>query len=220
MSTRTLGISEPLYRYLLSVAVPEDPLAERLRDRTVAALGYNIQIAPEQAQFMRVLVKMLGAKKALEVGTFTGYSALTIARALPAAGRLTTCDISAQATSIAQEFWQQAEVSDKITLVLKPALQTLDELIADGQNDSFDFAFVDADKETYGDYYERCVSLVRSGGVIAIDNTLWGGAVADESDQSNETIAVRALNQRMAADPRVDTCLLTIGDGLSLALKH
>ena len=220
MSTQTIGISEQLHSYLLSVSVPPDPLWQRLRDETRKAVGYNMQISPEQAQFMTVLVKMLGVKKALEVGTFTGYSALTVARALPADGRLIACDISEEWTSIGKKYWQEAGVENKIELRIGPAVDTLDKLIEAGHSETFDFAFIDADKEHYADYYERCLELLRPGGVVGVDNTLWGGAVADTSNQSADTVAIRKLNQLIYEDDRVDSCLLTIGDGLALALKR
>ena len=220
MSTRTIGVSDQLYDYLLSVSVPADSLWERLRDETREVVGYNMQISPEQGQFMSVLVKMLGVQRAIEIGTFTGYSALCLARALPPEGRLIACDVSTEWTSIARRYWQEAAIDDKIELRIGPALATLDALIDDGQNASFDFAFIDADKENYVGYYERCLTLLKSGGVVGIDNTLWSGAVADASDQSDDTVAIRALNHLVFEDDRVDSCVLPIGDGLSLALKR
>ena len=220
MSTRTIGISDALYDYLLSVSVPPDALWERLRDETREAVGYNMQISPEQGQFMSLLVKMLGVKNALEVGTFTGYSALCVARALPDEGKVIACNVSEEWTSIARKYWQEAGVENKIELRLGPALDTLDAMVDDGGASSFDFAFIDADKENYLGYYERCLKLLRPGGVIGLDNTLWSGAVADPADQSEDTLAIRALNQAVFDDDRVDSCVLPIGDGLSLALKR
>ena len=220
MSTRTIGITDRLYDYLLSVSVPPDSLWERLRDETSAAVGFNMQISPEQGQFMSLLVKMLGVGKALEIGTFTGFSALCVARALPADGRLIACDVSEEWTSIARRYWEEAGVAGKIDLRIGPALETLDALIADGQGASFDFAFIDADKENYAGYYERCLELLRPGGVVGIDNTLWSGAVADPDNQTADTVAIRALNKLVYEDERVESCVLPIGDGLSIALKR
>ena len=163
---------------------------------------------------------MLGAKNALEVGTFTGYSALCVARALPADGRLIACDVSEEWTAIARRYWEEAGVADKIDLRIGAALATLDAMVDGGQGGSFDFAFIDADKENYAGYYERCLALLRPGGVVGVDNTLWSGAVADPDNQSDETLAIRALNRLVYEDDRVDSCVLPIGDGLSLALKR
>ena len=220
MSTRTINITDSLYDYLLSVCVPPDELRHRLAEETLAAVGYNMQISPEQGQFMAVLMKMLKVKKALEIGTFTGYSALCVARALPADGRLIACDVSEEWTSIGRRYWQEAGVADKIDLRIGPALDTLQGLIDDGQGGTFDFAFIDADKENYPGYYEACLALLRGGGVVGVDNTLWSGAVADESDQSVDTVAIRAMNRVVYEDDRVDSCVLPIGDGLTLAVKH
>jgi len=220
VSTRTIGISDQLYDYLLSVCVPPDSLWERLRDETSKTVGFNMQISPEQGQLMSLLVKTLGAKNAIEVGTFTGYSALCVARALPADGRLIACDVSEDWTSIAKRYWEEAGVADKIDLRIGPALETLDAMVESGQTGSFDFAFVDADKDNYAGYYERCLALLRPGGLVGVDNTLWNGAVADPDDQSDETVAIRALNRLVYEDDRVDSCLLPIGDGLTLARKR
>ena len=208
MSTRTIGMSDQLYEYLLSVSVTPDPLWERLRDETHQAVGFNMQISPEQAQFMTVLIKMSGAKNALEIGTFTGFSAMCVARALPADGRLIACDVSEEWTSIAKRYWQEAGVSDKIDLRIAPALETLDALIADGRGATFDFAFIDADKGNYAGYYERCLELLRPGGIVSVDNTLWSGAVADPENHSDDTVAIRTLNQLLYTDERVDSCVL------------
>ena len=220
MSTRTIGISDQLYDYLLSVSVPADTLWERLRDETSEVVGFNMQISPEQGQFMSLLIKMLGVKKAIEIGTFTGYSALCVARALPSDSRLIACDVSEEWTAIARRYWREAAVDDKIDLKIGPALDTLDALIDDGQSATFDFAFIDADKGNYAGYYERCLTLLRPGGLVGIDNTLWSGAVADPENQSADTVAIRALNRLVFEDDRVDSCLLPIGDGLSLAVKR
>ena len=220
MSTRTIGMSDQLYNYLLSVSVPPDPLWERLRDEATSSVGFNMQISPEQGQFMSVLVQMLGVNKALEIGTFTGFSALCVARAMPDHGQLIACDVSEQWTSIAKRYWAQAGLEHKIDLRLGSALETLDELIDQGAGASFDFAFIDADKENYGEYYERCLTLLRQRGLILIDNVLWGGRTADASNNEETTVAIRELTKKMQADDRIDFSLIPVGDGLSLAVKR
>ena len=220
MSTRTITLTDELYDYLLSVSVPPDELWPRLRDETLQTVGFNMQISPEQGQFMAVLMKMLGVRKALEIGTFTGYSALCIARGLSTEGRLIACDVSEEWTEIARRYWREAGVDRKIDLKIGPALQTLQALIDDGQLGTFDFAFIDADKVNYAGYYECCLKLLRQGGVVGVDNTLWSGAVADENNQTEDTVAIRAFNSVVYQDDRVDSCLLPIGDGLTLAVKR
>lgn len=219
MSTSSIGLSDQLHQYLLSISAPADPLWQRLNDETLAAVGFNMQISREQAQFMTVLIQLTGTVKAIEIGTFTGYSALTIARALPENGQLVACDVSAEWTSIAQRYWQEAHVEEKIELKIAPALETMDNLISDGQTGTFDFAFIDADKSNYGNYYERCLTLLRPGGLVCVDNTLWGGAVANPQKNDADTVAIRELNQRMHEDDRVNSSLIPIGDGLHLGLK-
>jgi caffeoyl-CoA O-methyltransferase len=179
-----------------------------------------MQISREQGQFMRLLIELLGAQRTLEVGVYTGYSSICVAQALPEDGELVACDVSAEYTAIARRYWQQAGVDGRIRLELGPALETLDRLIASGAGGSFDFAFIDADKENYLGYYERAFTLLRRGGLIAIDNVLWGGSVADPQDQKPSTLAIRALNARLADDTRVSSCLVPIGDGLFLARKR
>ena len=220
MSTSSIGLSDQLHDYLLSVSAPPDPLWQKLNDDTVAAVGYNMQISREQAQFMTVLLKLMNATNALEIGTFTGYSALTIARALPANGRLVACDVSTEWTSIARRYWNDANIDHKIDLKIAPALDTLDDLIHEGLSQTFDFAFIDADKSNYTNYYERCMTLVRPGGIVCVDNTLWGGSVANPDKNDADTIAIRQLNQRLFEDERVESSLIPIGDGLHLALKN
>ena len=178
-----------------------------------------MQIGPEQGQFMQLLVRLMGAKNCLEVGVFTGYSSLAVALVLPADGHIVACDISEKWTAIARKYWMEAGVAAKIDLRIAPALSTLDELISSGKGGSFDFAFVDADKINYLGYYERALTLVRSGGLIAVDNTLWGGQVIDKKSQSDDTKAIRQFNDRLRTDPRVHLSLLPVGDGLTLALK-
>ena len=220
MSIRTLGLSDQLRDYLLSVSVVHDPLLQRLRDETMKAVGFNMQISPEQAQFMTVLLKLMNARRVLEVGTFTGFSALSIARALPQDGHLITCDIETDWTAIGRRYWQEAGVDGKIDLRIAPAVETLDGLVESGYAETFDFAFIDADKQNYVAYYEKCLRLIRPGGVIGIDNTLWGGAVADLNDNDADTVAIREVNRLIFEDARVDSSLLPIGDGLHLAYKR
>lgn len=219
MSTKSMGLSDELYSYLLAVSVPPDPLWERLRDETQSALGFNMQISPEQGQFMSFLMKVMNVSSAIEIGTFTGFSALTIARALPADGRLVACDVSTEWTSIAERYWKEAGVDEKIDLKIAPALDTLDIMIADGLAGTFGFAFIDADKFNYVNYYEKCLQLLYPGGVVCVDNTLWGGAVADPDIDDDDTNGIRALNRRIFEDERVNSTLIPIGDGLHLAHK-
>jgi caffeoyl-CoA O-methyltransferase len=219
MSTGYLPLDDQIYSYLLNTSLREPELLQRLRAETAQLADGNMQISPDQGQFMTLLVRMLGARKTLEVGVFTGYSSLCTARGLPDEGKIIACDVSAEWTAIARRYWAEAGVAHKIDLRLAPALDTLDSLLADGQAATFDFAFIDADKENYDAYYERALQLVRTGGVIAFDNTLWYGKVADASVQDTDTVALRALNTKLQQDARVMMSQLTIGDGLTLALK-
>jgi caffeoyl-CoA O-methyltransferase len=221
MSSRTLTLTDPVYDYLLSVGTRETDVARELREATRAATrAHGMQISPEQGAFLAVLVKMIGARRTIEVGTFTGYSALVVAQALPDDGQLIACDVSEEWTAVGRPFWARAGVADRIDLRLKPAAETLAELIAAGEAGAFDFAFIDADKSGYDTYYESCLALVRRGGVIGVDNVLWGGSVADAARTDADTEAIRALNAKVHADPRVDACLLPIGDGLTIAVKR
>lgn len=220
MANRSLGISDTLHRYLVDATLREPPLLRELREETSHLSASNMQIAPEQGQFMALLVELIGARRAIEIGTFTGYSALCVARALPADGRLIACDINEEYTSIARRYWERAGVAGKIDLRLAPAIETLDRLLADGQSGSFDFGFIDADKQSYDGYYERTLSLLRPGGLLAVDNVLWDGQVADPADTTPETTAIRALNTRIREDERVSMSLVPVGDGLMLARKR
>ncbi len=220
MSRDTHPLTDELYDYLKRVSLREPPLLRRLREETAGLERAEMQIGPEQGQFMALLVELIGAEKALEVGTFTGYSALVVALALPPDGRLVTCDRSEEWTSIARRYWEEAGVADRIDLRLAPAIRTLDRLLAEGGADSFDFAFIDADKENYDGYYERALRLVRPGGLITIDNTLWEGKVADPAVTDADTEAIRALNAKLLEDERVGLSLLPIGDGLTLARRR
>ena len=221
MSSRTIELTDTLYDYLLRHGAPESEAARALREETRAATQWHgMQISPEQGAFMQLLTRLLGARRALEVGTFTGYSALVVAEALPADGSLLACDVSDEWTSIGRPFWRRAGVADKIDLRLQPAVDTLDELIDLGEAGTFDFAFIDADKSNYDAYYERCLILVRPGGVVAIDNVLWGGRVADAGADDADTRAIRALNAKVRGDARVHAATLPIGDGLTLAIRR
>jgi len=203
----------------LSTARQTD-IERRLREETARMKWGGMQIGPDQAAFFAVLVRAIGATRALEIGTFTGYSALAVASALPAEGRLVCCDVSDEWTQVGRRYWREAGVEDKIDLRLAPANDTLDALLRESGPDSFDFAFVDADKPGYDGYYERCLTLVRPNGLIAFDNTLWSGAVADPARNDDDTKALRALNAKAHADARVDACLLTVGDGVLLVRRR
>lgn len=220
MSKQTIGLDDRLYNYLLSVSLREPEILRQLRQETNNHPQAIMQISPEQSQFMALLVQLVGAKKTLEVGVFTGYSSLSVALALPPDGKIIACDVSEEYTAIARRYWQKAGVADKIDLRIAPALETLDRLLADGQAETFDFAFIDADKVNYEGYYERSLQLVRPGGLIAIDNVLWGGKVADSQFQDSSTLAIRALNQKLHHDERVTLSLVPIADGVTLALKR
>lgn len=219
MANQTIGISKNLRDYLVSVSVREPEILTQLRSETNQHPMGMMQIAPEQGQFMSLLVQLMGAKKTLEVGVFTGYSSLAVALALPPDGKIIACDVSDEYTQIARRYWEKAGIAHKIDLRIAPALETLDKLIADGETDSFDFAFIDADKSTYDDYYERCLQLVRPGGLIAIDNVLWSGRVAFIEVQDNRTNKIRALNAKLHQDTRINLSVVPIADGLTLAMK-
>jgi caffeoyl-CoA O-methyltransferase len=220
MSPRTIEMTDRLYDYVMATGLREDQVQRRLREVTAKMPGAGMQIAPDQGQFMAMIVRLIGARRAIEVGTFTGYSALSMAQALPADGRLICCDVNAETTAVAREHWAKAGVADRIDLRIAPALATLDSLLAGGETGKFDLAFIDADKPNYDGYYERCLRLLRPGGLIMIDNVLWSGAVADARDRDASTQAIRALNAKIHDDERVDMCLLPIGDGLMLARKR
>jgi len=220
MLKKTLGLENQLYDYLLSASLREPDLLRQLRQETASHPRAGMQIAPEQGQFMALLIQMLGATKTLEIGVFTGYSSLCVALALPTNGKIVACDVSEEYTAIARRYWQEAGVADKIDLRLAPALLTLDQLLAAGQAGTFDFAFIDADKENYDGYYERSLQLVRPGGLIAIDNVLWSGRVADLQDRDDSTLTIRAFNDKLHHDERVTISLVPIADGLTLALKR
>ena len=219
MANKTLTLSPALHAYLLEHSVREPEILQRLRAETAEDSMSMMQISPEQGQFMQLLVRLMNAKNCLEVGVFTGYSSLAVALALPSDGCIVACDVSEKWTAIARKYWKEAGVAGKIDLRIAPALATLDGLIASGKAKSFDFAFIDADKTNYSGYYERVLTLLRSGGLIAVDNTLWGGQVINNNDKSAETHAIRQFNDRLRRDLRVHLSLLPVGDGLTLAFK-
>jgi predicted O-methyltransferase YrrM len=220
MSNRTIPVDERLHGYLLERSVRESDLKRRLREATVPLEMGRMQIAPEQGQFMALLVELIAARRIIEVGTFTGYSALCMAEAMPDDGTLVCCDVSAEWTGIARGFWREAGVEGRIDLRLAPALETLDALMAEGEAGQYDLAFIDADKGNYGNYFERCLALLRTGGLVLLDNTLWGGRVADPEEQDEDTRAIRSLNDQLLQDGRVTISLVPIGDGLTLARKR
>jgi predicted O-methyltransferase YrrM len=219
MPSDDLAISPALSDYIARVSLREPDVLRRLRAETASHPQVSMQISAEQGQFMALLVHMLGARKTIEIGVFTGYSSLVVALALPEDGRVIACDINEEWTTVARRYWREAGVERKIDLRLRPALQTLDDLIALGQAGSFDFAFIDADKENYESYYERCLTLVRPGGLIAVDNVLWSARVIDPADQEKDTRAIRAFNEKLKSDQRVWLSLLPIRDGVTLACK-
>ncbi|NMY42925.1 SAM-dependent methyltransferase [Pseudomonas sp. WS 5013] len=220
MTNRTLNLDDALYQYLLDVSLRESPLLKRLREETAQLPTARWQIAPEQGQFMALLVQISGARKILEIGTFTGYSALCMAQAMPADGRLICCDLPGDYNAIAERYWHEAGVAERIDLRLAPALETLSALERGGQSESFDLIFIDADKANYRVYLEHALVLVRQGGLILFDNVLWGGRVLEQSPESADTRAIQALNRGLLRDSRIDLSLLPLGDGLTLCRKR
>ena len=220
MSPRSIGLNDALYDYLLQVSLREPDILRRLREETAKMTMANMQISPEQGQFMGLLVEILGARRYLEVGTFTGYSALSVALAQPDDGEVVCCDVSEEYTAVARRYWEEAGVSHRVRLHLAPATETLAGLLEDGAGESFDFIFIDADKENYDAYYEYALKLLRPGGLAAIDNVLWNGSVIDPEKDDADTQAIRALNSKLHDDGRVTLSLLPLGDGLTLARKR
>lgn len=220
MTVRLLDITPKLYDYMLSVSSRETKLMARLRDETAKMPGAGMQIPPMQGQFLAFLVSLIGARRGIEIGTFTGYSALWVASALPDDGKLICCDVNETTTAVARRYWKEAGVDRKIELRLAPALETLEALLAAGGAGAFDYVFVDADKENYDAYYERALALLRAGGLIVFDNMLWGGSVADGRKRDADTLALKALNAKLHDDRRIDLSLLYIGDGVALARKR
>jgi predicted O-methyltransferase YrrM len=220
MTRRSITLTDSLHEYLLSVSLREPELLARLRQETAALQESRMQIGPEQGQFMAFLLRLMGAKRCLEIGVFTGYSSLVSALALPGDGRIIACDVSKEWTAIARRYWREAGVEEKIELRLGPALDTLDQLLGGGEAGRFDFAFIDADKENYLSYYERVLPLLRKGGLIVVDNVLWSGRVVDPEVADADTVALRHFNDSLHHDERVDLSLVPIGDGLTLARKR
>jgi predicted O-methyltransferase YrrM len=217
---RGLFFSEEISDYLLSVSLREPPILRRLREETASHPMARFQISPEHGQFLALLIQLLGARRTIEVGVFTGYSSLAVALALPVDGSIVACDINEEFTSVARRYWNEAGVDHMIDLRLKPAIQTLTELIAQGQSGRFDFVFIDADKSSYEGYYECALELLRQGGLIMVDNVLWSGRVLDLSDQTEDTVALRAFNKKLHTDSRVSLSMIPLGDGVTLALKR
>lgn len=220
MTRGTIEVDDELLDYIREVSVRESELKRQLRSETSELEMAQMQIGPEQGQFMTLLAEIVGADRAIEIGTFTGYSAICVAEALPSDGELIACDVDEEWTAIAREFWERAGLDSVIDLRLRPALETLDELLESGEAGAFDFAFIDADKENYSAYYERCLELVRPGGVITLDNTLWSGRVADPEETSDSTEAIRAVNEKIGRDERVTQSIVPIGDGVTVARKR
>jgi caffeoyl-CoA O-methyltransferase len=220
MTRRAIALTDKLYDYIDAVSLREPEVLRKLRAETARLPLAGMQIAPEQGQFMALLARLAGARRCLEIGTFTGYSTLAVALALPPDGRIIACDVNPETTAIAARFWSLAGAADKIDLRLAPALETLDGLLAEGRDGTFDFAFIDADKENYEHYYERSLRLLRGGGLMVIDNVLWGGWVADARRKDVETAALRALNRKLHGDGRIDLSVLPLADGITLARKR
>ena len=220
MSSSSMGLSDAVLSYLRRVGMREHEDLRALREATASLPMAMMQISPEQGQFMALLIEMLGAKRCLEVGVFTGYSAMTVAKAMGPEGRVVALDVSEEFTAIARQHWQRAGVADQIDLRLAPAVDSLDAMLDAGEQNSFDFAFIDADKRNYQNYFDAALDLVRPGGIIAIDNVLWSGSVADSEDERPDTVAIRALNAALSKNERVTVSMVPIGDGLTLARKR
>ena len=218
--SRHLQVDERLYSYIVDQSVRDHPALAALREVTSGMKGGGMQIGPDQGQFMQLLVKLIGARNCIEIGVFTGYSSLAVALALPPDGKIVACDVNEDWTAIARKHWKMAGVESRIDLRLAPATETLDKLLAAGGAGRYDFAFIDADKPNYLAYYERCLKLLRAGGLIAIDNTLWSGDVVKPDKTDENTLAIRAVNEALHDDERIDVALLAIGDGLTLARKR
>ena len=220
MSNKTFTLSDELHRYILSVSPPEPDLLRRLREETATHPKHSMQIAPEQGHFMQLLIRLIGARNAIEIGVFTGYSALSVALALPHDGTLIACDLNEEYTGVARRYWKEAGVDYKIDLRLAPAVETLDQLIREGGQGRFDFVFIDADKQNYWNYFERSLVLLRQGGLITVDNVLWSGKVADPNTDDKDAQAIRVFNERLKSDERIFLSLIPVADGLSLAMKR
>lgn len=219
MSTKTLFLFDKLYKYMMDISIKEPDILKDLRERTSKMDESDMQICPEQGQFMGLIVRMLNVKKAIEVGVFTGYSSICTALNMADGGKLIACDKNAGWTSIAQKYWKRAGVDNKIDLVSAPAADTLNKLIKEGQAGSFDFAFIDADKGNYDLYYELTLKLLRIGGIMMMDNMFWDGKVVDEAIDDDDALTIRNMNEKIGNDGRIISCLLPIGDGLTIILK-
>jgi len=220
MSNKTTAVTGALHDYLLDVSLREADVLRRLREETAKLPERNMQIAPEQGQFMQLLLSIMSARRCIEVGTFTGYSTLAMAQALPEDGRILACDISREWTDMGRPYWEEAGVAERIDLQIAPAEETLEKVLKDDGGNVWDFAFIDADKPGYPRYFDLCLALLRPGGVIAVDNTLWDGKVADPAIDDEDTRAIRRFNEGLLADERVEISLVPIGDGLTLARKR
>lgn len=220
MSKQTLSVTDDLYKYLIDTSSRESDLLNRLRNETAKDPMARMQIAPEQGQFMQLLVKLTGARKILEVGTFTGYSSIVMAQAMVRPAQLICCDVSEEWTSVAKRYWTEACVEDICDLRLAPALETMEGLVKSGEHKSFDMVFIDADKTNYDFYYEAALKLLKAGGLLLLDNTLWSGRVADPRDVEPDTVAIRALNKKLQSDCRIELSHLPVADGLTLCLKR
>ena len=220
MSSSTIGLNNELRKYMLDVSFRDDEILKQLREETLTLKEAQMQISPEQGAFLSILTKILNAKKTLDIGVFTGYSSLVVARELPNDGLVVACDTSIEWTSIAKKYWKLAGVDNKVDLHLAPAIETLEKLIVEGQGSTYDFSFIDADKINYQSYYEYSLTLVKPGGIIAVDNVLWSGQVIDESDSEPATRAIRSFNEKLFQDDRVSISMVPVGDGLTLAYKN
>jgi predicted O-methyltransferase YrrM len=220
MTSKSIGLPDDVYDYVLAHGVREPAILARLREETAAHPLAQMQIEPLQGAIFRLLVELLDVRSYVEVGTFTGYSSLAVALAMPADGRLVCCDVSEEYTNVARRYWAEAGVADRVDLRIGPGVDTLDSLLAEGHENTFDLAFIDADKKSYPDYYERCLRLVRPGGLVALDNVLWGGEIADMTKQDRDTLALRAVNELVRDDERVTEVLLPVADGMTLARKR
>ena len=220
MSNVSMGLPPDMQAYLVRHGVREPEILKRVRDETALLPEHDMQIAPEQGALLAMLVELVGAKRCIELGTFTGYSSLVVMLAMPSDGTMVCCDVSEEWTSVARRYWAEAGVADRVDLRLGDAVATLDQLLAGGAADTFDFAFVDASKRDYPDYHERIVRLLRRGGLVAYDNVFWDGGVIDDSMQDEDTLGVRRLNERLAADERVTISMLPVADGVTLARKR
>ncbi len=219
MANRSIGLNADLYNYLLNNGLREPEILRQLRTATEGEELSVMRSAPEQGQFMALLLRLMGAKRVLEIGTYTGYATLWMALALPEDGRIVSCDVSEQWTTVGQSHWAAAGVAGKIDLYLQPALETLQTLLNTGEHETFDFAFIDADKINYSAYFEACLQLIRPGGLIVVDNVLWGGSVIDADNHEESTEAIRAFNQQLRTDSRIELNMLPIADGITLAMK-